>query len=91
MLARRSHELLDGHRRGEPMPESCPLQSALKSGSIPAGLRLGLSFVRISSEDAHYRCVTSADGAQNHQAERQRWNRVDLKELKQRVREANDK
>src|SRR5450631_3183763 len=29
MLARRSHELLDGYRRGEPVPEGCPLQKAL--------------------------------------------------------------
>ncbi len=29
MLARRSHELLDGYRRGEPVPEGCPLQRAL--------------------------------------------------------------
>jgi hypothetical protein len=35
MLARRSHELLDGYRRGEPVPEGCPLQLALASG--PAG------------------------------------------------------
>jgi hypothetical protein len=28
MLARRSHELLDGYRRGEPAPERCPLQKA---------------------------------------------------------------
>lgn len=33
MLARRSHELLDGYRRGEPMPEGCPLQVALAAGS----------------------------------------------------------
>jgi hypothetical protein len=29
MLARRSHELLDGYRRGEVVPEGCPLQKAL--------------------------------------------------------------
>jgi hypothetical protein len=29
MLARRSHELLDGYRRGAPVPEGCPLQKAL--------------------------------------------------------------
>jgi len=29
MLARRSHELLEGYRRGAPMPEGCPLQKAL--------------------------------------------------------------
>lgn len=32
MLARRSHELLDGYRRGTPAPEGCPLQRALVSG-----------------------------------------------------------
>ena len=35
MLARRSHELLDGYRRGEPVPEGCPLQKALVGG--PSG------------------------------------------------------
>ena len=29
MLARRSHELLDSYRRGEPVPPACPLQTAL--------------------------------------------------------------
>ena len=29
MLARRSHELLDGYRRGEPVAEGCPLKRAL--------------------------------------------------------------
>ncbi|HEV3255393.1 MAG TPA: DUF2293 domain-containing protein [Gemmataceae bacterium] len=29
MLARRSHELLDGYRRGERVPEGCPLRKAL--------------------------------------------------------------
>jgi hypothetical protein len=29
MLARRSHDLLDGYRRGESIPESCPLMRAL--------------------------------------------------------------
>src|ERR1700734_3960702 len=29
MLARRSHELLDGYRRGEPVGEDCPLRKAL--------------------------------------------------------------
>ena len=29
MLAHRSHELLDGYRRGEPVPDGCPLQLAL--------------------------------------------------------------
>lgn len=29
MLARRSHELLDRYRRGEPAPEACPLRRAL--------------------------------------------------------------
>jgi hypothetical protein len=32
MLARRSHELLDGYRRGAPVPEGCPLQKALAAG-----------------------------------------------------------
>jgi hypothetical protein len=32
MLARRSHELLDAYRRGEPVPEGCPLQKALAVG-----------------------------------------------------------
>jgi hypothetical protein len=32
MLARRSHELLDCYRRGEPVPEGCPLQRALTDG-----------------------------------------------------------
>jgi len=31
MLARRSHELLDGYRRGEPVGEGCPLMKALAS------------------------------------------------------------
>ena len=31
MLARRSHELLDGYRRGEAVPEGCPLREALSS------------------------------------------------------------
>jgi hypothetical protein len=29
MLARRSHELLERYRRGEPIPEDCPLKKAL--------------------------------------------------------------
>ena len=29
MLARRSHDLLEGYRRGEPIPETCPLKKAL--------------------------------------------------------------
>jgi hypothetical protein len=42
MLARRSHELLDCYRRGEPVPDACPLQKALGSPSAtpqqtPAG------------------------------------------------------
>ena len=32
MLARRSHELLEGYRRGEVVPEGCPLQKALRNG-----------------------------------------------------------
>ena len=35
MLARCSHELLDGYRRGESVPEGCPLKTALANG--PAG------------------------------------------------------
>jgi hypothetical protein len=31
LLARRSHDLLDGYRRGEPVPDECPLQKALAS------------------------------------------------------------
>lgn len=31
MLARRSHELLDGYRRGEGVPDGCPLQKSLSS------------------------------------------------------------
>ena len=31
MLARRSHELLHGYRRGRPAPEGCPLQKTLAS------------------------------------------------------------
>ena len=37
MLARRSHELLDGYRRGEPMSEGCLLKVALASGSAGQG------------------------------------------------------
>jgi hypothetical protein len=32
LLARRSHELLDGYRRGLPAAEGCPLQKALTNG-----------------------------------------------------------
>jgi hypothetical protein len=33
-LARRSHELLERYRRGEPAPKNCPLQAALtKTGN----------------------------------------------------------
>ena len=35
MLARRSHDLLDGYRRGAPVPDGCQLQKALTHG--PAG------------------------------------------------------
>ncbi len=35
MLARRSHELLDGYRRGTPAPDRCPLQKALSRGDAP--------------------------------------------------------
>jgi hypothetical protein len=34
MLARRSQELLDRYRRGEPIPEGCPLGRALASESL---------------------------------------------------------
>ena len=34
MLARRSQELLDRYRRGEPIPEGCPLRRALAPESI---------------------------------------------------------
>ncbi len=33
LLARRSHELLEGYRRGEPAAEGCPLQKALVAGT----------------------------------------------------------
>jgi hypothetical protein len=32
LLARRSHQLLERYRRGEPVPERCPLQKALAGG-----------------------------------------------------------
>ena len=32
MLARRSHELLECYRRGEPVPEECPLRKAMAEG-----------------------------------------------------------
>jgi len=35
MLARRSHELLEGYRRGEPLPEGRPLMKALGGGLSP--------------------------------------------------------
>ncbi len=34
LLAQRSRELLDGYRRGEPIPKSCPLRLALLSASV---------------------------------------------------------
>ena len=37
MLARRSHDLLECYRRGESMPEGCPLQKALANGPALAG------------------------------------------------------
>jgi hypothetical protein len=37
MLARRSQELLHRYRRGEPVPEGCPLQKALESGQSGQG------------------------------------------------------
>ena len=33
MLARRSHDLLEGYRRGEPVPDGCPLQRSLAGAS----------------------------------------------------------
>src|ERR1022692_1653732 len=33
MLARRSHELLDGYRRGEPVSEGCPLLKVMANGT----------------------------------------------------------
>jgi hypothetical protein len=38
MLARRSHELLERYRRGEPIPDACPLMKALAAD--PDGLSL---------------------------------------------------
>jgi Uncharacterized conserved protein (DUF2293) len=32
MLARRSQELLNGYRRGDSVPEGCPLRKALTDG-----------------------------------------------------------
>jgi len=37
MLARCSHQLLDGYCRGQPVPEGCPLQRALGVGSSGQG------------------------------------------------------
>src|SRR5688572_26762500 len=38
MLARRSHELLEGYRRGEPVGEACPLKKALPGvWGLPSG------------------------------------------------------
>ena len=34
MLARRSHELLERYRRGEEIPETCPLKKALVNGRV---------------------------------------------------------
>jgi hypothetical protein len=34
LLARRSHELLENYRRGQPSLETCPLQKALASGDL---------------------------------------------------------
>lgn len=36
MLARRSHELLGRYRRGEPIPEACPLKQALGASPPPS-------------------------------------------------------
>lgn len=35
LLARRSHELLEGYRRGAPVPEDCPLQKVLTVAKGP--------------------------------------------------------
>jgi hypothetical protein len=37
MLARRSHDLLDGYRRGEAVGDGCPLKKALSSGRAGQG------------------------------------------------------
>jgi hypothetical protein len=37
MLARRSQELLARYRRGEPVPEGCPLRKALTNPPVPSG------------------------------------------------------
>jgi Uncharacterized conserved protein (DUF2293) len=37
MLARRSQDLLEGYRRGTPVPQGCPLRLALGTGPTPAG------------------------------------------------------
>ena len=34
LLARRSHQLLDGYRRGQPGAEGCPLQAALSAAKV---------------------------------------------------------
>lgn len=34
LLARRSHDLLETYRRGEPVPEACPLRAALSAGDL---------------------------------------------------------
>ena len=44
MLARRSHELLDGYRRGEPGSQGCPLQKALAAGPSGQDEPLGKRF-----------------------------------------------
>jgi hypothetical protein len=37
MLARRSHELLDAYRRGEPVAGDCPLKKALTVPTLKRG------------------------------------------------------
>lgn len=43
ILARRSHELLERYRRGEPVGEECPLKKALASGPTGQGIASDLS------------------------------------------------
>jgi hypothetical protein len=47
MLARRSQELLERYRRGEPVPETCPLGKALGNG----GDRTLLPFLPLNDAD----------------------------------------
>ena len=47
MLARRSHDLLERYRRGESIPETCPLMRALRSGPD----RMHLPFPSLNDAD----------------------------------------